>query len=334
MPEVELGPYKGLSVEERDCKIAEEDIKGEIEALRERNAAVSKKEDDGRVEKGDLVKFKIKRIDNVDTDGVDKVDFRDYSIIVGKSKEDHTIDKDILGMKAGEEKEVKVKYPKDYSVKDLAGQTVKYLVRIEEISSMDLPALDDDFAKDLGEHATLEDLKKGIRSNMEEFVRSKVRGEAKNRLLKQVVEGSKFDIPESMVIREMDSVFRRVQERTGYHAQDINQFTSTLGLDPEDFSRQIKEEAAANIKSTLALSEIAKKEELKVPEERYREILSGIAKKNNKSVEDLEKLIGDSGSRESIESELILEAAIDFVYSNATVKKTKPVSLDKFIKGD
>jgi trigger factor len=335
MPVIEVGDYRGVKASERACKITDDDVKREIETLRERNANVSKKEgDDARVAKGDMVKIKIKRIDNVEPEKIEGVEFKEYNLIVGKSKTDYGFDDDVLGMKSGEEKVAKIKYPKDYEVKDLAGQNARYVVRVEEINRMDLPALDDDFAKDLGEYGSLEEMKNGIRANLEKFVTEKAKSETKGKLLKEVVEKSTFDLPLSMIEKEMEALFRRVQERTGYFAPDINEFSATLGLNAEEFSGRLRAEAESNIKSTLVLSKVAEKEELKVPEDKYREVVESIAKRNNRNVEELEKIIDENNSRESIESDLVMESALEFIYENAKIEKGKPQKLDEFIKAE
>ncbi len=323
-----------MSVEERSCTISDADVAKELETMRERSANVSKKEEDGRVENGDLVKVRIKRIDNVDPSEVEKLDFREYSIVVGKSKESYALDGDLLGMAAGGEKEVKVKYPKDYASEELAGQSVRYLVKLDEINRRDLPALDDDFAKDLGSYESLEQLKAEIRKNLEDFVRDRARGEAKNGLMKEVVSKSSFEIPPSMVEKEMEALLMRLQERVGFQAENINQFAAALGINAEELSQKLKDEALGNIKSMLVLSEVSEKEKLTVPEEKYRQVLDAVAKRNNKSVEEIEKIITENNTRENIESELLLERAMDFIYENASVKKKKPVPLEEFVKGE
>jgi trigger factor len=305
MPVIEVGDYRGVKASERACKITDDDVKREIETLRERNANVSKKEgDDARVAKGDMVKIKIKRIDNVEPEKIEGVEFKEYNLIVGKSKTDYGFDDDVLGMKSGEEKVAKIKYPND------------------------------DFAKDLGEYGSLEEMKNGIRANLEKFVTEKAKSETKGKLLKEVVEKSTFDLPLSMIEKEMEALFRRVQERTGYFAPDINEFSATLGLNAEEFSGRLRAEAESNIKSTLVLSKVAEKEELKVPEDKYREVVESIAKRNNRNVEELEKIIDENNSRESIESDLVMESALEFIYENAKIEKGKPQKLDEFIKAE
>ncbi len=332
MPSQEIGKYKGLTVKERTCKITDDDIKRDLENLQERNATIAKKEENNYVEKGNLVKIKLKRLDNLTPEEIEKADYKEYSILVGKSKDEPNFDKDLIGMKLDEEKEIKIKYPKDYAIKDLAGQTATYHVKIAEINTMTLPVLDDEFAKDMGEYESLQQLKDEIRNNLEKYVNEKARAETKNKLIKEIINGSTYDIPSSMVQKEMSAIFQKVQERTGYFTQDINQFTSTLGLNNEEFTAKLRTEALEHIKTTLALSEIAKTDGLRVPEEKFQEVIEAIAKRNSKPVDEIQNIINDNNSREKIESELLLDVALDFVYDNADIKKEKPLSLQEFLK--
>jgi trigger factor len=331
-PTVELAHYKNLSVVQRSCIIKDKDIDREVQSLREKNADISKKGEGESVENGDLVKIEVKRIDNMNESEIEKADFKEFSIIVGKSKEDYTFDNYIVGMKEGEEKEVEIKYPKKYEVKDLAGQRAVYIVKIAEINNMILPELDDEFAKDLGEYTTVEELRKGIGENLKRFVDERSKSEAKAELLKEVVKDSIFDIPETMIKNEMEASFQRFQQRIGFFARDINDFTSKIGINADDFVKNLRTEATESIKSTLVLSELARKEQLKVDEERYREVVENLAKQNNKTVEEIEKLIEENNSRENIESELVLEQALELLYTSANLKRSKAVSLEEFVK--
>lgn len=331
-PTVELHDYKGLSAEQQNAKVTDQDIQREVEELRDKHATISKKEDDGVVEKGDQVAVQMKRIDNVDKEEVDSVEYRPFTLVVGKSKEDYAIDKDLPGMKVGDEKEIKVKYPKDYSVDELKGQKVTYLVKIDEINKRDLPELDDEFAKDLGEYETLDEMKSKIRENLEKYVEEKSKADVKSKLLREIVENSTFDIPETMISKEMESIFQRVQQRVGYFAQDINEFASVLNMDVNELSEKIREEAVNSIKTTLVLAEIAKKEELQASEEEYKKVIQQIAEKNERPVEEIEELVKEKGSRENIENELVLDSALDYIYDNAQVKQKKPVSVEEFMK--
>jgi len=331
-PTVDLGEYKDLPVEQKRCEIKDKDIDREIESLREQHADISKKEGDTVVDNGDLVKIKIKRIDNMDPSEIEKTAYKDYTIIAGKSNEDYTFDKYIIGMKEGEEKEVEIRYPRKYEVSDLAGQKASYLIRIEEISTMTLPELDDEFAKDLGEHSSLGELRESIRKNLQDYVDNRINHEAKTELLKKVVEKSSFDIPETMVRNEMESSFQRFQQRIGFAARDINEFTSALGVNADEFLATLRTDALESIKSMLVLSEIARQEKLEVDQQRYREVLEGFAKENNKTVEEVENIIEENNSKSGIESELLVQQALNLVYDRAQVKRGKVMSYEEFMK--
>ncbi len=332
MPSIELGQYISVDAEEKVCKITKEDVLSEIDTVRERFAKMDVIEDANAVaSKGNLVKFNLKRTDNVSKEEADHLDFKEYSIIVGKSKDEYTLDKHLLKMKKGEEKSISIKYPKDYSIKELAGESVTYLVNIIEISSVELPEFNDEFALKSG-YETAEDMKIKTQEYLEKFVKDRISTEVKNDLINKIVEKSTFDIPESMVMNEMYSIFKKTQARVGYNAESIEQFAMVLGIDPEEYRIKLREDSLKSIKNTLVLSEIAKKEEITASEEKYQEILFNIAKQMGKTVEEIEAMIEQNNSRSSVENDIILDGAMDIVYEKAKIKKLSSVTLEEFVK--
>jgi len=330
-PTIELGKYRDIPAEERACKITDEDVAFEITTFRERYAEITKKDEGGDVQLGDYVKIQVKRLDEPGKEVSDDEKQKEYSIIVGKSRDESALDKKILGMKLNEEREVEVKYPKNYSIADLSGQKVKYLVRVIELNSMKLPALDHDFAKKM-ECQTIDELETQTRENLEKFVSEKVRGEAKAHILKAIVENSTFDLPSSIIFKEMAAIFQRVQQRFGLNMESVDEFAGLMGIEPDDYRNKLREEAEQSIKTTLVLSEVAKKENLAVSEERMKDIIEKIARSNKKTPEEIEAIIRENGSRENIESELLLDSAMEFIYDNGKVKKLKAVSLDELLR--
>ncbi|MDY6968248.1 MAG: trigger factor [Spirochaetota bacterium] len=331
-PTVELGEYKGLSIEELPCKVVEEDINNEIDSLRKNNANYLKKDTDKPVTDGDYIKLKIKRIDNIEVNERDNVEFTEIPFTVGERTNEFSFDKHVLGMKENEEKEIEIKYPKDFQEQKIAGQNIKYLIKVSEINVIELPELDDEFAKDIGEFSSLEDLRENIQEDIQKFVDSKSKSRTQGELIKQIIEKSKFDIPPSMVKSEMQAIFDRIQQRVGLQGVDIEKYTSMMKIDKDEFDKKLNEEALSNIKTTLSLTEIAKKEELKFSEEKYNKTIEGIAQKSNKSIEEIEEYASQSGMRENIELELLLDKALNLVYDNATIKKLKPVLMNDFLK--
>lgn len=330
-PTVELGKYKGLAADEQVCEISDSDVESEITAMRERMAKTDKKEEGALVQNGDLVKIKVKRFDDVAPADRENVDFKEYQIVVGRSTDDSALDKHVTGMKLNEEKEVEVKYPKDYYISDLAGQKVKYHVVVSEINSMELPALDQEFAGKMG-YESVDQFRTKTREYLEKYITEKTKGDAKAQILKQIVEDSKYDLPESMIQNEMNRLFKKTCESVGYYSENMDEFASLMGVEPEAFRNRLRDEATQTIKTTLALSEITKKEDMKVDENRYKEVVENIAKRNNKTVEEIEKIISENDTRENIETELLLDGAMDFIYENAKIKKLKAISFEEFAR--
>ncbi len=331
-PTTELGTYTGIKVEETVCTVTDENVENEINNMRERYAEVKPVDDkEQAVENGYLVKFKLKRTDDVAPEEVENIQYREYSIVVGKSKDEHTIDKHILGLKVGDEKEITITYPSDYYIDEFASKTVTYYVVIAEISNMILPEIDDEFAKKIG-NESVEDLKKKTREYLERVVNDRISSDLKGGVLGAIVENSKFDIPESMILNEMYTAFQRTQERIGYKVDSIEQFAAMIGQDPKEYRAQLRGDAERTIKNTLILSEVAKKEELKVPEDKYQNAVQGYAASMGKTAEEVEKIIEQNNNRSKIEQDLILDVAMEFLVEKADVKKSKEMSFDEFLK--
>lgn len=332
MPTVQLGDYKGITADEKTCNVTDQDVMNEIDTVREKTAVIEKVENaDAVVGKGNLIKFKLKRIDDVEKDMIDTVEFRDYSIVVGKSRDEYTLDKHLMGLKAGQEKEITINYPADYYIGDFAGKAITYLAVVTEISTVTLPEFNDEFAVNSG-YESAEDMKTKTRSYLEKFVNDKIKNESKNEIILKVADKCTFDIPESMVLNEMYSIFQKTQQRIGYHAESLEQFATLLGIDPEEYRGKLKEDAVKSIKNTLLLSEIVKNEDMKVSEEKFSEVVETLAKSMQRPADDLYKMMEENNSRPNVEQDILLEMALDFVYDNAKINKLGAISLDDFVK--
>ena len=332
MPTVVLGEYKGISADEKSCSVTDQDVLNEIDTVREKTAVIEKVEDaDAVVGKGNLIRFKLKRIDDVQKDMIDTVEFRDYSIVVGKSRDEYTLDKHLLGLKTGVEKEITINYPVDYYISDFAGKAITYLAVVTDISTVTLPEFNDEFAVKSG-YETAEDMKVKTRGYLERFVNDKIKNESKNELILKIADTCTFDIPESMLMNEMYSIFQKTQQRIGYHAESLEQFATLLGIDPEEYRGKLKEDAVKSIRNTLLLSEIVQKEEMKVSEDKFREVVENLSKSMQRPADDLYKMMEENNTRPNVEQDILLEMALDFIYENAKINKLGAVTLDDFVK--
>lgn len=330
-PTVELGQYTGISAEEPTCTITEQDVADEIDTLREIHAELHPKGEDAVVEKGDLATILVCSLDGVSQDESDPGEYKHYKIVVGKSRDESALDNFIVGMKIGEQKKVEVRYPADYRISNLAGRTAAYDVVVEDLKTIELPPLDDEFAKKLG-YENLDDFKQKTREQLERYVADKSMGEAKSQILRTIVESSSFDIPESMVLNQMRELFQRLEERLGYQAETLEEFASKFGLDSRSFIDKIREQARDTLKTTLAIDAIAKKESFTVEEDAYRHAVERLAERNRISAEEMEKIITERDVKETIERGILVDRVMDFIYEKGHVKKAKPVTLKEFMR--
>jgi trigger factor len=331
-PTIELGTYKSIATDERQCSVTELDVLEHIDSMREQHAVLSKKDEALPVEKGDMVKIKVKRVDNIAPEAAEAADYRDVSVLAGSRDDQFEFDNHVIGLKINEEKDVTFVYPKDYQYKSVAGQTQVFRVKIAEVQKRELPVLDDEFAKDLGEYSTLDELKKKVKEDMEKFVSEKARGEAKGEILKKIVENSTYEIPESMIEQEKKEVFNRLCQRIGYQAESPDQLAPFFGMKPEDLKNRLAEDAAQTIKTTLAVNEIARKENITPTEEKYAAAIADIAVRMKKDAAEVADIIEKNEGRKRLESEIIYNDTVDFVYAQAKVKKLSGISFKEFSK--
>ncbi len=331
-PTIQLGEYKGIEVTQRACEVREEDIDREIEVLVYRHAKISQKEAGLSVENGNQVKILMRRIDNIPADEIENQEFKDFTFVCGKSAGPLAMDPHALGMKVDEQKEVTFEYPKDYEISDLAGQQVTYQIKVAEINNVELPAVDDEFAKDLGEYASLAELRNGIRENLTKYIDDVIRHETITAIMKEIVEKSTFDIPETLIRNEMNMIFERLKSRIGVPANNIGEFALMMGLDPEEMSARLREDATTDIKSFLARLEIARKEEIKVTDEQYSEMVVNLATRYGKTPEEMTSILDENNMKANMETDLLLKNTQNFLIENAKISKEKAVTLEEFMK--
>jgi trigger factor len=337
-PTVELGKYVGISIEEKTCEIKESDIQNELNNFCEQHAKLEKLPDSSKIENGNCVKLNVQRLDA--EEGSEEAVPRDFTIIIGKSKDVYSLDKHVIGLKVEQEKETEIKYPKDYHIQEYAGKKIKYKVKPLEISKVEIPILSDELVKEKG-FESVEDLKQMIRKQMESFIENRTMGDARAEIIETIVKDSKFDIPNSMVTAEIDNVFAKSKEsisaRSGIPMEKFDgippdRFASFFGQNPEEYKQMLAEQAINSIKSSLVLREIARKEELKVSEEKYNSFINKCMADFGKSAQEIEDMIEKNGSRDNIEYDLMMKTVVDYLYDNAKVKKLKPMSFNELLK--
>ena len=316
-PEVKLGKYKGVSIEEMDETVSEEEVDARIEQERENSAR--------RVEVTDRA-VQDKDIVNLDFEGfVDGVAFEggkgeNYPLTIGSGQFIPGFEEQLIGAKLNEETEVNVTFPEDYQSSDLAGKAATFKCKINKIEAKELPELDDEFASDVSEFETFKEYKADTRKKLEDQKAQQVKEAKRDAALAAAVENVEIDIPEAMLATEQRRLFDQFAQRLSMQGMQIEQYLQYTGQTRDGLIEQVKPQAEESIKSRLTLEEIAKAEGLEATDEEYKEEIQKMADSYKLDVAKIEELMGDTTS---IRKDIACRKAADFIVENAKMTKAK-----------
>ncbi len=313
-PEVTLGKYKGIELKKVEYNVEEKDIDHEIGHMQERNARLVNVED-RPVEKNDTTV--------IDFEGfVDGVAFEggkaeNHELVIGSNTFIPGFEDQIIGMKIGEEKDINVTFPEEYFSKDLAGKAAVFKVKLHEIKKKELPAVDDEFAKDVSEFDTIKELKKSIKEKLEEENKNKAKYETEEEAIKTVCDNTKIDIPSGMVETETDNMIKNIEQRLMYQGLNFTQYLQMMGKTEEDMRKEMKEQAERQVKTKLVLGAIVETEKIEATDEEVKAKLEEMATMYGKDAKDLE---ANESLKAYIAESVKTEKAISFIVDNAKIK--------------
>ena len=312
-PDVELGKYKGIEIEKIEYTVKDSDIEDNLKQMQEKNARVISIETP--VENGNIVVIDFEGfIDGVPFDGGKS---ENHSLEIGSGRFIPGFEEQIIGMKIDEEKEISVKFPDEYFSKDLAGKDATFVVKVHDIKKKELPELDDEFAKDVSEFDTLEELKNSIKEKLEKENANKEKYEKQDAVIKAVTEEMKVEIPSGMVELEVDSMVKDIEQRMSYQGLKLEQYLKAINKTEGEFRKEYEPQAISAIKSRLALEAIIKAENIEATENEIQEKLEEMAKNYGRDVKELEK---DESIKEYIKQGIQNEKALDLLVENSKTK--------------
>ncbi len=313
-PEVTLGQYKGLEVEKLDDTVTDEDVEQELKRLQERHAELVVKEE-GTVENGDTVVIDFEGF--VDGEPFEGGKAENYSLVVGSGTFIPGFEEQLIGMAAGEEKDIEVTFPEEYHAEQLAGKPAVFKIKLHEIKTKQLPALDDEFAKDVDEEVeTLDALKEKIKERLTNEKKEEAEAALRDAVVQKATENAQMDIPEVMVKNETDRMIREFEQRLQMQGLNLDLYYQFSGQDEAALREQMKEEAEKRVRVTLTLEAIVKAENIDVTEEEVEKELQEMASLYNLSVDQLKELLG---TLDGLREDLKMRKAIDFLVENSKV---------------
>ena len=310
-PEVTLGDYAGLSVTKKVHTVKDSAVDAELARMQDRNGRLLTRE--GAAENGDTV--------DIDFEGfVDGVAFEGgkaehYSLVLGSNSFIPGFEDQVVGHAAGEEFDVNVTFPEQYQAKELAGKAAVFKIKLHEVKYKELPELDDDFAKDVSENDTLDELKASIRKGMEDNADRSADQQVENDLIEQVVNGMQAEIPQAMYDSRVDELVRDFEYRMSQQGLKMDMYLQYMGMTMEQLRGQFAEQAEKQVKMRLAMEAIVAKENITVSDEEFDAEVKRIADAY-KMEEDKVRSIVDA---DAVKQDLAVNKAIDFVKEKANV---------------
>ena len=313
-PEVVLGQYKGVELKKVEYKVTDEDVEHELGHMQEHNSRLVSI-DDRELQNGDIA--------TIDFEGfVDGVAFEggkaeNHELEIGSGAFIPGFEDQLVGMKIDDEKEIKVTFPKEYFSKDLAGKEAMFKVKLHEIKKKELPELDDEFAKDVSEFDTLDELKASIKERLQKSNEQRAKYEIEENAIKEVCKNVKVDIPSGMIEMEVTHMMKDFEQRLSYQGLNMQQYLKMIGKTEEEMKKEYEPQAIEGIKSRLTLEAIIKAEKIQATEEEIKEKMEEMAKSYGKKVEEISD---NENLKNYIEEGIETEKAIDYIVKNAKIK--------------
>lgn len=313
-PEVELSEYKGISAEKETVKVPAAEVKAELNRLAQRNART------------ETVERKAKKNDTVDIDfegSVDGVPFEGgkaehHALTLGSGTFIPGFEDQLIGCKAGDEKDVVVTFPEDYHAKELAGKEAVFKCKVHKVEETILPAIDDEFAKDVSDTCeTLDDLKKEISDRLKKQKQEAADHDFEEKVLDGLIEKLQADIPQAMIESQIDSIVQDFGYRIQMQGMSLDQYLKMTGTEPGAFRAMFREQAERQVKTRLALEKVAELENIAVSDTELDEEYAKMAEQYKMDVEKVKSFV----AADALRDDLKVSNALELVKKHAKVIK-------------
>jgi len=327
-PEVKLGEYKGIKCEKPVYETKDEDVDAQIKATAEKNARIIKVEDRA-VQMGDLTVIDFEGfVDGVAFEGGKGLD---HNLEIGSGQFIPGFEDQLVGAKIGEETEVNVTFPEEYHAENLKGKPATFKVTVKEIKVKELPALDDDFAKDVSEFDTFEAYKASVKETLDKQNEQRTKAEFENNVVEAVCATAEIDIPQCMIDNRIEQLMKDFSYRLSSQGLNMQQYMQITGSTPDSFKEQFKDQAEAQVKSSLVLEKISAIENVEVTDEDVEKELQTMADMYGMELDKVKTLIGEN-EKESIKEDLKMRKTVELIASQA--KAGKPAAKKAAAKAD
>lgn len=314
-PEPKLGEYKGLEVKKLDTEVTDEEIEKQIEILLNRKAELEIKEDEAIVE-GDIAVIDFEGF--LGEEAFEGGKGEDYSLEIGSGQFIPGFEEQLVGLKAGESKDIQVTFPEEYHAEELAGKDATFKVAIKEVKTKVLPELNDEFAKEVDpEVESLEQLRNKLKEQAAEQKKAEADSALRDELVQKASENAEIDIPEAMIHNEIHRMIDEFGQRLQMQGLNLDLYYQMSGQTADDLHEQFKDDAETRVRVTLTLEAIAKAENIEATQEDIDQEIEKMSKQFNMTKEQIVSALG--GTTEILENDIRTQKTVEFLVENAKI---------------
>jgi len=317
-PEVKLGQYAGLEINDPDKEVSDQDVQNELERLRNRHAKLITLEE-GAVEQGDLAVINFEgKVDDVPFEG-GKAD--DYTLEIGSGSFIPGFEEAIVGMTISETRDISVNFPEDYGREELAGKPAVFTVTVKSLKRKELAVLDDEFAKDVSEFDTLEELRSDLANKLKQAAEEKAKGQIRRDVVDKAVENAEIDIPEEMIESRVEEMIRNMDQRLSGQGVSLEKYLTYTNSDLDTLKERMRPDAEQGVRQTLVLDAIAKAESLAVGEDEVSAEISRMSGEMKQDPEVIRKILEGQNQVDFIKESILRDKTIDLLVGKAVLVK-------------
>ena len=314
-PEFELGAYKGIEISKVDNTVSEEDVEARLNEMVNRNARLTSVEDKA-LENGDTAVIDFEGFENGVAFEGGKCE--NYNLVIGSNTFIPGFEDQLVGKKAGEEVEVNVTFPETYHAENLAGKPVVFNVKVNDVKVKEVPALDDEFAKDTTEFETLAELRADVKAKLEEQAKNAADAEMRNALVEKVSANTEVEVPEAMVQHQIDNMLMELNYQLQYQGLNLEQLLQMTGRGLDELREERRADAERLVKSSLVVEAIAEKENVEANDADVDDELEKMAAMYNMEVEKIKSSLRETDI-EDIKGQIKIRKTLDLLVENATI---------------
>jgi len=312
-PEVKLEGYTGLKIEGKKEEVKDEEVEGRLKALQNLHANLKTISEARPIQAGDYVIVDYEAsMGGKPLEGGKAIDF---TVEVGSGQFIPAFEEKLIGLKPEEEKEIEVSFPEDYGYQKWAGKTISFHVKIKEIKEKILPPLDDEFAKDLGDYSSFEELKAKLKGEIEKEKELGLERQLKDQVMDQLLEANPFEVPESLVEEQTKTLVSDTKLRLAAQGVDLK----NLGLSEEKLQEDYKAMAQKQVKTFLILEKIADQEGIAVTDEEADDRLREMSEKMHQKFDVVKRYYEKNGLLPEVKAGIIRDKTLSFLLEKASI---------------